>query len=74
MVSRFILNLRQIDRDDVNETSRNGTLIFRSPTVPIIMGNMGESLEFGHEQDTDQLEQDEQGDIDEYSRKVSDVW
>lgn len=77
LISRFILNLRQIDRADVNDTRQSETVIFHSPTVHSIMGNMGESLEFGHGQDVDQVEpEDECGEInqvDEYAYKVSGI-
>lgn len=55
LLSRFLINLRQADSPEdsiqASHLSRFSAPNFRVPTLQSIMGNMGESLEYGAEED-----------------------
>ncbi|KAJ3552740.1 hypothetical protein NM688_g3994 [Phlebia brevispora] len=66
LISRFLINLRQVDMQGSNDTidcSRfSTTLNFRVPTLPEFIGNLGEPLANGDE-DQDDEDQDDDTDL-----------
>ncbi|KAJ3551492.1 hypothetical protein NM688_g4673 [Phlebia brevispora] len=53
IISRFLINLRQLDSLDVSEaahSSRFSAPNFRVPTFPSILGNLGEPLAVGEDE------------------------
>lgn len=60
LISRFLINLRRtVEVGSTNTTSQFTTPNFRAPTVATILGNLGEPLEPG---ENDEEAQDENAD------------
>lgn len=77
LISRFLLNLRHADspEDSTSRLARFPTpLNFRAPTLQSIVGNMGEPLDHGYQEDTyeDEGEGEGEGDVTEVEAPGSD--
>ncbi|KAJ3552739.1 hypothetical protein NM688_g3995 [Phlebia brevispora] len=74
LISRFLINLRQIDSLDANNTTESPsfstTLRFHMPTLPEIIGNLGEPLATGDEVRDDE----DQGFGEEFGASATELW
>ena len=58
LIQRFIINLRQLSVPSITDTTRRDlhshSVNFRLPNRQTVIGNMGESLQFGGDEDDDE--------------------